>query len=259
MKRTSTRPRPGPVACFVYTRGAAPAPIRAALFREGFTVLERQFSRAVTDLLDDFEPDVVVVVVDSSDVDDLAVLRFLRAHLGSTPILALCSDQSAGEESCIAALEAGADVAFSASAGPNLVGAQARALSRRRAGVDAQPTSTRLVVRDLAIDFGRRTVARRGRPLELTRSEFDILAVLLRSAGRVLSPGEIVSAIGQVASSPAQARGMVKVHVSHLRQKLGANEDGEYVVTVRGVGYLFERAGDQLDQAGLDEDEFAAG
>ena len=260
MKRTSTRPRPGPVACIVYTRGPAPASITAALFHQGFTVVERQFTRNITDLLDEFEPDVLIAVVESAAAEDLAVLRFLRAHLHGTPILGLCTDSNTEDDTpCISALEAGADVAFSVTAGADLIAAHARALNRRSAGGDPSAGDSRVVVRDLSIDFGRRTVSRRGRRLELTRSEFDILAALLRSSGRVLSPGEIVSAIGQFASSQAQARGMVKVHVSHLRQKLGANDDGEYVVTVRGVGYLFERAGDEFEDVGGAAGESATG
>lgn len=80
-----------------------------------------------------------------------------------------------------------------------------------------------------------------GQPVDLTRSEFDILTLLARNAGRVMTPMEILSGIGQSPASEAQARGMVKVHLSHVRQKLGAAQAGEYVATVRGIGYAFER------------------
>ncbi len=249
MKRSSTRPRPGPVACIVYTRNSAPASVTSALFAQGFTVVERQFSRLITGLLDEIEPDIVVAVIDATEADDLSVVRFLRAHRPGAPLLALCTDSTPGDEPCITAMDAGADVALAVGASAGLIGAQARSLQRRAAGGEATAGESRVLVRDLAIDFGRRNVSRRGQRLSLTRSEFDILAMLLRNAGRVVPPGEIVAGIGQFAATDAQARGMVKVHVSHLRQKLGANEDGEYVVTVRGVGYLFERM-DEASDAG---------
>lgn len=229
------------MACIVYTGTPAPGAVTSALFRHSFTVVERAYTRALSEVLDEIEPDAVVAVIQPDKPDDLALLRFLRGYLPGTPILALCAEPADGDEDCIAALDAGADVAHGVNASPALIGAQVAALVRRGEGAKPAPAESRVVVRDLTIDFGRRTVTRNGRLVELTRSEFDILAQLYRSAGRVLSPAEILAGMGQVVASAAHARGMVKVHMSHLRQKLGENDDGEYVVTVRGVGYLFEK------------------
>ena len=256
MKRSSSRPRPGPVACIVYTRAPAPGAVTAALFHHSFTVIERLFTRSFVEVFNELEPEVVLAVIRADEPDDLSVLRFLKAHAHGTPVMALLAAPADSDADCVAALEAGADVAYAATTSATLLGAQAVALVRREeGGAEAARSDGRVLVRDLAIDFGRRTVSRNGRRVDLTRSEFDIMALLYRNAGRVLTPSDIVSGIGQIVASHGQARGMVKVHVSHLRQKLGANEDGEYVVTVRGVGYLFERLDGMSDGEAHGQDE----
>ena len=72
-------------------------------------------------------------------------------------------------------------------------------------------------------------------PLELTTIEFDILDLIVRSAGRVVSRHELTAAIHQRPASPLDRS--LDVHVSHLRKKLGRR--GDLIRTVRGVGYLF--------------------
>jgi two-component system response regulator CpxR len=82
---------------------------------------------------------------------------------------------------------------------------------------------------------GTREVWSDGRTVEVTTTEFDILELMVRSAGRIVSRNEISGVIHQRPASP-QDRSL-DVHISHLRRKLGSQ--GGLIRTIRGVGYLF--------------------
>jgi two-component system response regulator CpxR len=82
---------------------------------------------------------------------------------------------------------------------------------------------------------GTREVWADGNPVDLTTIEFDILDLIVRSAGRVISRHELTAAIHQRPASPLDRS--LDVHVSHIRKKLG--NQGDLIRTVRGVGYLF--------------------
>ena len=105
--------------------------------------------------------------------------------------------------------------------------ARLRALVRRAAG----SVPVRLVCGGVALDPASRAVTREGEAVVLTGREFDVLELLMRSAGRVLTRRQIedqLYAWGEEVESNA-----LEVHIHHLRRKLG----GELIVTVRGVGY----------------------
>ena len=243
--------RPGPVACLVFTRQPPPGAVVSELFRRGFMVIERPFSDTLHDLLAEIRPDVVLATLDPREEEDIGALRQVAAHAADRIVLAVIEPYT--DQLAMIALEAGAVVVLAATASPELTGAQAAAIVR---GSDRRIDDgiSEIAAGDLVINLDRRLVAFAGSRVELTKSEFDILALLARNSGRVIGPAEIVAGIGQAPGSPAQARGVVKVHVSHLRNKLAAFGADDYVVTVRGVGYLFERrAASRARSAGEDE------
>lgn len=94
-----------------------------------------------------------------------------------------------------------------------------------------------LEVNGVGLSPGTRQVWSDGRAVDLTTIEFDILDLIIRSAGRVVSRRELAAAIHQRPASPLDRS--LDVHVSHLRKKLGRR--GAVIRTVRGVGYLFLR------------------
>jgi DNA-binding response OmpR family regulator len=153
------------------------------------------------------------------------------------------------EPALVTALDLGADGGTGSEASPELIAAQGDALVRRFRGAELAAGPRLVRLRDLTIDFDRRRVMRGAEALELTRSEFDILGMLARNPGRVVSASEILEATGQQAHSEAQARLIVKVHISHLRQKLEAATSQRYLQTIRGVGYLLERRESRRDRA----------
>ncbi len=110
--------------------------------------------------------------------------------------------------------------------------ARLRALVRRSAG-RAEPV---LRVGDVALDPAARTVTRAGARVELAPREFALLHELMRQAGRVLSREQLERSLYEWNEEPGS--NAIEVHVHHLRRKLGA----DFIRTLRGAGYLIERA-----------------
>jgi len=97
-----------------------------------------------------------------------------------------------------------------------------------------------LRVQDVELDRDRHTVTVGGRPIDLTPTEFRLLACLMENAGQVCTPQELVRRAQGYETDPWGARAIVRVHVRRLRQKLEPDPSRpRYVVNVRGVGYLF--------------------
>jgi two-component system response regulator CpxR len=95
-------------------------------------------------------------------------------------------------------------------------------------------------VGDIELDPATRTVRHAGEPVELTSVEFNLLEVLLREAGRVVTREQLVSAVLSRKFSPFDRS--IDMHVSKVRKKLGdLNGDEEHIKTVRGVGYILAR------------------
>src|SRR5579883_150816 len=101
------------------------------------------------------------------------------------------------------------------------------------------PAPEVLRIGDVELDPATRTVKHAGEPVDLTSVEFNLLEVLLREAGRVVTREELVSSVLSRKFSPFDRS--IDMHVSKVRKKLGDSEEGEHIKTVRGVGYIFAR------------------
>ena len=96
---------------------------------------------------------------------------------------------------------------------------------------------------DVELDPATRTVPQKGKPVELTSVEFNLLQVLLREAGRVVPREHLVDIVLSRKFSPFDRS--IDMHVSKIRKKLGDSETGvDHIKTVRGVGYIFTRPQD---------------
>jgi DNA-binding response OmpR family regulator len=94
--------------------------------------------------------------------------------------------------------------------------------------------------RGISLDLQRHVATARGQLLDLTLTEFKLLAYLMQRPDQVVSPRELVSAVQGYEADEYEARAIVRVHIRRLRQKLEQDPDNpEYIVNVRGVGYLF--------------------
>jgi two-component system response regulator CpxR len=188
---------------------------------------------------------LVVLDVMMPGMNGFEVLRRLRAEGSSVPVLMLTAR---GEDvDRIVGLEIGADDYLPKPFNPRELVARIRAILRRVARHDAttgasqEPTAPeRIAVGDVEVDTGTRHVRRAGETVELTNVEYEILAILLTSAGRVVRREDLVrSALGRELSLFDRS---IDMHISHLRKKLGHHVgEVERIKTVRGIGYIYAR------------------
>jgi DNA-binding response OmpR family regulator len=181
---------------------------------------------------------IVVLDVMLPDVKGFEVLRRLRAQ-SRTPVLMLTA--RGDEHDRILGLQMGADDYLPKPFNPRELCARIEAVLRRSrpdATVLEPRAADHIVVDDLAVDKGARTVTRGGDIVDLTTVEFDLLGALLRAAGRVVSRDDMVRTVLRREFSPFDRS--IDTHVSNLRRKLGPGPDGlERIKGVRGIGYLY--------------------
>ncbi|QEH37391.1 Response regulator ArlR [Aquisphaera giovannonii] len=176
------------------------------------------------------EHDLVLLDVMLPGLDGFELLRQLRRR-SAVPVIMLTARTA--PEDRVAGLDGGADDYLPKPFGPEELIARIRAVLRRSGGLAAAPQAIEaLGVRLLP---GRREVTVDGNPLETTSTEFDLLELLVRSAGRAVSRRELTAVLYQRQVTPFDR--VLDVHVSHIRKKLGPR--GDLIRTVRGVGYLF--------------------
>ncbi|MDX2034131.1 MAG: response regulator transcription factor [Blastocatellia bacterium] len=166
------------------------------------------------------------------------VLRRVRAAR-RTPVLMLTA--RGDDVDRIVGLELGADDYLPKPFNPRELVARIRAILRRVEPREAPPPE-RVVVADVALDHGTRTVRRGEEPIELTTVEFDLLAMLLKSAGRIVPREDLVKGVLGREHSPLDRS--IDMHISNLRRKLGHEIAGiERIKSVRGVGYIYAAPG----------------
>ena len=208
--------------------------LREFLQREGFTVsCEHEGNRGLAKALEQ-GVDLVVLDVMLPGIDGFEILRRLRAQ-SKVPVIMLTAR---GEDvDRIVGLELGADDYLPKPFNPRELAARIRAILRRYEARPAEPNA-RLELNGIALDPGSREVLAAGKRVELTTFEFDILEMLMRSAGRVLSRDALMEKFFNRKATPYDRS--IDMHISHLRKKLEAGDS--LIKTIRGVGYQFSRS-----------------
>lgn len=177
--------------------------------------------------------DLIILDLMLPHLPGMEVLKQIRRR-SDVPILILTA-LSAPEER-IAGLQAGADDYLCKPFAPEELLARLRAVLRRT-GHFIAPTLNAVSVRGIMLNASTREATRDGVRLPLTSAEFDLLDLLLRSAGRVVSRDELATILYHRETTPYERA--LDVHVSHLRKKL--ERPGETLIcAVRGVGYQFK-------------------
>lgn len=210
-----------------------------ALFEEaGHTVFCAASGREALLTAVDSQPDIALCDVRMPGMDGFELCRRLRADPGTArmPVL-LASGTSREERDQLAGFAQGADDYVLKPFVPRLLLAKVEAVVRRHAAVaDLREV---LLASGAAIDMPSQTVTLAGRRASLTRKEFDLLTLLIRKRGRVLTPQFLLEAVWAVDLAERNDPHTVAVHISSLRRKAGQRL-GRRIVTVPGRGYRFE-------------------
>jgi DNA-binding response OmpR family regulator len=194
----------------------------------GYEVMTAKDGGGFDELVRRFRPDLALLDVSlPGAADGFQLARTLRTE-SDAPVLFITASDSLKDR--LAGFEAGADDYMVKPFALAELIARVRAVLRRSGRLQ----SAVVEVRDLVIDEGHRTVSRGGTPVQLTPTEFDLLATLARAAGQVFSKAQLLTLVwGFDQYDP----NLVEVHMSSLRRKLD-NETSHLIHTERGRGYV---------------------
>jgi two-component system response regulator MprA len=210
--------------------------LRGALSRalglDGYDVRAVGNGKTALDAVAAEPPDVMVLDVMMPVVGGLEVCRRLRAAGDRTPILVLTARDEVGDR--VAGLDAGADDYLVKPFALEELRARLRALLRR-SHVDEHEADS-LTYADLALDLAGHEARRGEHRLELTRTEYALLELLMRNAGTVLSRAVIMDRVWGYELEPAS--NSLEVFIGYLRRKTEVDGAPRLIHTVRGVGYV---------------------
>jgi len=207
--------------------------LRSILSARKYDVTLAINGREAIDAAIDAPPDLIILDLMMPDIDGVAVCRELRTWYAG-PILVL--SVRAGDSDKITALDTGADDYLTKPFSAGELLARVRALIRRTAAPGA--AAPVITAGELEIDIARRLVKRSGEEIELTRTEFDILACLAQNIDCVVTSRMILERVwGPEYGEDTQT---LRVHISHLRKKVEPHPSvPRYIVTEPGVGFRF--------------------
>jgi two-component system copper resistance phosphate regulon response regulator CusR len=212
--------------------------LRRGLTDEGFVVDVARTCAAAETAVAGSPPDLVLLDLGLPDGDGLDLLGRLRKQQAGLPVMALTARDQI--EQRVAGLEAGADdYLVKPFAFPELV-ARVRALLRRSETAER----TEIQVADLVIDLAGRRVRRSGQEIELTPREFDLLVYLARRPGATVSRAMLERDVWRVNNRVTSMDNVIDVHVAHLREKIDKPYPTRLLLTIRGVGFALDPAGE---------------
>ena len=215
--------------------------LKRTLGDKGYQVSEAADGQTALDLLEHETFDLALVDLRMAGVDGLEVMRQFRQRSPETQIIIVTAYASV--PSAVEALRHGAhdyltkpvnteELLASVADGLAIRSAQARSPSR--------PTRTQMTYGDLILDYDLHQVTRQNLVLDLTPTEFDLLACLMESPNIALDSVTVLKQIRGYEATEGEARAIVRVHVHRLRQKLEPDPtDPRYVITVAGGRYVF--------------------
>lgn len=212
--------------------------VRSAVTRvlelEGHEVTSVNDGNAALDAILSKPPHAVVMDVMMPFLDGMSVCRELRQRGNKTPILLLTARHEIGDR--VAGLDAGADDYLVKPFAVDELLARVRALLRRH--TTSTPTSV-LAVDDLTLDVDRREVTRGSRSIDLTKTEFDLLHLLMEQQDIVLSRDYLYEHIwGFNFETNSKS---LDVYIGYLRRKIEVDDEPKLLHTVRGVGYVVRK------------------
>lgn len=189
-------------------------------------------------LVRESEPDIVLMDVEMPGLDGFALCRVLRKQSPgrSIPII-IMSGALIDEQSVLKGFEGGADDYIVKPFSLPVLAARIAAVLKRYETTAAM--SQMLKNSGIELDPAGRTVKVKGKPVCLTRKEFDLLATLIAKPGHLLSVRYLLETVWGYDPADYNDPGTVEVHISHLRKKIGP-QLAKHIVSVTGHGYKFE-------------------
>jgi two-component system, OmpR family, KDP operon response regulator KdpE len=209
--------------------------LRNALAPHCKRVLEASSGAEGIDLAASAKPDLIVLDLGLPDVAGIHVCREIR-RWSDTPIVVLSARHSDMEK--VTLLDAGADDYITKPFSTVELQARVRAHLRRRASV-SDAAGSKLQKDGIAIDLAKPSLLRDGKPIHLTRTEWDLIRILAKHAGRTLTHQQIFTAVW--GNSYRDAQQNLRVHIRSLRRKIEMDPvRPTLIVTEPGVGYRLE-------------------
>lgn len=209
--------------------------LRSYLEANGYSVLTSARGDSGLAVWERERPDLVLLDLNLPGMDGLDIARAIRRK-GETPIIMLTARVEEADR--LVGLELGADDYIAKPFSPREVVARVRAVLRRAGGTAT--ASQKLRVADLELDLEAHSVQRSGQPLELTPTEFNLLAALISQPGRVFSRLQLLEA-AQGSAYEGYER-TIDAHIKNLRAKIEEDpRQPRYVETVFGVGYRMRK------------------
>lgn len=214
------------------------AALRIYLEAEGYRVLTAYDGREALSVVGSENVQLVLLDIMMPGLDGLHVLTALREE-HNLPVILLTAKSEDSDK--VLGLNIGADDYITKPFNPVELLARVRSQLRRYLKLGGStPAPSRITIGGIVLDISANRVTLDGEPVELTPREFDILALLMRNAGSVLSPREIYRRLWNEA--PLGAEKTVAVHIRHLREKLEYNPaEPRWLKVVWGKGYMMER------------------
>ncbi|MBI3549104.1 MAG: response regulator transcription factor [Elusimicrobia bacterium] len=212
--------------------------VKRYLTANGFPVTLTDNGSEALLLIREARPDLLLLDAEMPGLDGFAVCRVLKKEAATRQIpVIIMSGNRIQDQDVLQGLEGGADDYILKPFSLPVLVARIHAVLRRFHTSPRMETS--LNKSGLELDPAGRTVKINGKPIPLTRKEFDLLATLISKAGRVLSIAFLLETIWGYDPADYNDPGTVEVHISHLRKKLGPKL-GKRIVNSFGHGYKFE-------------------
>lgn len=209
--------------------------VRDYLDQAGFRVVEAADGSGALAAFDRHRPDLIILDLGLPGVDGLDVIRKIRTS-SDVPIVILSARTD--ETDRVVGLELGADDYVVKPFGPKELVARVRALLRR---VESSSADEVHRVGDVTVDVPKMRVVVKGGDVELTPSEFQLVATLIAQPGRVFTRGQLLDALHGVSFESYERA--IDAHVKNIRRKFGSRpREPQYILTVHGVGYKFTDA-----------------
>jgi DNA-binding response OmpR family regulator len=208
--------------------------LKANLQLHDFEVITADSWKKAEDLLLQYPPDLILLDIMLPDGDGMEICRELRRRMPDLPIIMLTARDKVSDK--VIGLESGADDYVVKPFETIELVARIKACLRRTSPTHREE---RIAVGDITVDYRKREVRVRGKRIELTPKEYEILCFFIENRGEVISRERIRRHLWKDTRIYSWSR-VIDVHIQHLRKKIERDPSNpQYIITVPGAGYMF--------------------